>query len=185
MSIIGRITHWSSPWILTSNGTWKYGSKLGFKKDMFFFQISDPGYPDPMEPSWLPRIAWKEHKKEHVVPKMEINLRASSQNTWTLNNLQVWRWRGCLFSFFKFPEIPKENGDLVSWEPPHYNKLFWNKNMLSCDIHQRCPPQRLKHWGWKTILSFWGARPPGRCYLESWGVYSFNARFALSRSLDY
>ena len=54
------------------------------------------------------------------------------------------------FSFLKFPEIPKENGDLVNWEPPRYSKLFWNKNTLSRDIHQRYPPQRLKRWGWKT-----------------------------------
>ena len=101
-----------------------------------------------MEPSWLPRrtskkhrfepaffwsfrIAWKEHKKDQVVPKMEMftvegelisGQALKKSGLWTICKFEG---RGVHFFIFKISWSPKENGDLVSWEPPHYSKLFW------------------------------------------------------------
>ena len=132
------------------------GLKVGLKKkDIdFFFQISDPGYPDPAKPSWLPRrrsfetpYVWFRpccSNNGHVPGWRGFNLKANSEkiSTWTFASLRGW-----FFLIFNLPEIAEEHGDLVSWEPTHYIVSCFEKRHVEL---------------WHSDDPFWG--------LASWQV---------------
>ena len=105
------------------------GLKVGLKKrHRCFFRFLIPAIQIPWNPAGCPGL--------QVVPKMEMfpvegelisGQALKKSGLWTICKFEGGGVDFC--HLLKFPDIPKENGDLVSREPPHYSKLFWKKHV--------------------------------------------------------